>query len=124
MHTTNKDYTNLLATNHHSFSPQLQAMRFYLKNFFYEYPTYRTEVLSALSLLDSSLPELNFLSMDILTNLLRIATTSLSESLSPSRPAIASELETSTQLDPKKKVSDSEGAASGWLMCLVAECME
>lgn len=51
-----------------------QAMKFFLKNFFYEQPAYREEVLSTFSLLDSSLPELQFLNVDILTNLLRITT--------------------------------------------------
>ena len=56
-----------------------KAMKFFLKNFFYDHPAYRGEILNALSLLDSSLPELQFLSIDILTNLLRIATVSSGE---------------------------------------------
>lgn len=85
----------------------LEAMKFYLKNFFYEYPTYRIEILSTLSLLDSSLPELKFLSVDILTNLLRIAT-SLHESpvSKPGGNGELERLEVSLQLDPKKKASD------------------
>ncbi len=76
----------------------VQAMKFYLKNFFYEYPFYREEVLSTLSLLDSALPALNFLSVDILTNLLRIATSHRDSS------AKASETDPTLQLGIKKKV--------------------
>ena len=73
-------------------------MKFYLKNFFYEYPLYREEVLSTLSLLDSALPAISFLSVDVLTNLLRIATSHHNSSKK------ASDTDTTLQLGIKKKV--------------------
>ena len=52
----------------------MQALKQFLKQLFIEYSKYRTMVLQTLGLLDSKLPELNFMNVNYITQLLRFAT--------------------------------------------------